>query len=131
MIPVWGRIIHFVACRIGRFIRLVGGCFLFCTREAYFATGGFSENLYAGEDIAFVRALKQVGRFVLPKPTVVTSARKLDVVGPWKVIRLMLRIALRGPRYENAWVIDLLYGQRARDCRNQAEHARDRYKSPQ
>jgi len=26
--------------------------------------------LYAGEDIAFVQALKKVGRFVVPKPTV-------------------------------------------------------------
>jgi glycosyltransferase involved in cell wall biosynthesis len=123
MIPVWGRIIHFVACRIGRFIRLVGGCFLFCTREAYLAAGGFSENLCAGEDIAFVRALKKLGRFVVPQPTVVTSARKLDVAGPWEVIRLMFRIALRGPRYENKWVIDLLYGQRARDSRKQAPRA--------
>src|SRR5215471_3269776 len=26
-IPLWGRIIHFMACRMGRLIRLVGGCF--------------------------------------------------------------------------------------------------------
>src|SRR5262249_44122270 len=100
-IPLWGRIIHFIACVIGRFIRLVGGCFLFCTREAYSAAGGFSESLYAGEDIAFVQALKKVGRFVVLKPTVVTSGRKLDVAGPWEVIGLMLRIAIRGPHYES------------------------------
>jgi glycosyltransferase involved in cell wall biosynthesis len=34
-VPLWGRIIHFMACGMGRLIRLVGGCFLFCTREAY------------------------------------------------------------------------------------------------
>jgi hypothetical protein len=54
-----------------------------CTREAYGAVGGFSESLYAGEDLAFVQALKKVGRFVVPKATVVTSARKLGVAGPW------------------------------------------------
>jgi glycosyltransferase involved in cell wall biosynthesis len=116
-IPLWGRIIHFMACVAGRLIRLVGGCFLFCTREAYTAVGGFSEDLYAGEDIAFVRALKKVGRFVVPKPTVVTSARKLRVAGPWEVIGLMLRIAIRGPRYESKWVRDILYGRRAQDSR--------------
>ncbi len=118
-IPRWGRIIHFLACALGRLIRLVGGCFLFCTREAYDATGGFSETLYAGEDIAFVQALKKLGRFVVPKPTVVTSGRKLDVAKPWEVIGLMLRIAVCGPHYESKWVHDLLYGRRAYDSRKQ------------
>ena len=116
-IPLWGRIIHSIACVLGRLIRLVGGCFLFCTREAYTATGGFSESLYAGEDIAFVQALKKVGSFVVLKPTVVTSARKLDVAGPWEVMGLMLKIAIRGARYENEWVFDLLYGRRAQDSK--------------
>ena len=42
--PLWGRIILFFAVRAARLIRWVGGCFLFCTREAYNATGGFSER---------------------------------------------------------------------------------------
>ena len=66
--PLWGRIILFFAVLAARLIRWVGGCFLFCTREAYLATGGFSESLYAGEDIAFVQALKKVGLFVLLRP---------------------------------------------------------------
>jgi glycosyltransferase involved in cell wall biosynthesis len=116
-VPFWGRVIHFAACRVGRLIRLVGGCFLFCTRDAFRAAGGFAEELYAGEDIAFVRALKALGRFVVPGPTVLTSARKLEVAGPWDVVSLMLRIALRGHRYDNPWVRDLLYGQRAHASR--------------
>lgn len=115
--PLWGRIILFFAVLAARLIRWVGGCFLFCTREAYRAAGGFSESLYAGEDIAFVQALKKVGRFVVPKPTVVSSGRKLAVVGPWEVMGLLLRIAFRGPRYENKMVLDILYGQRAQDCK--------------
>jgi glycosyltransferase involved in cell wall biosynthesis len=116
-VPLWGRIIHSFAVVVGRLIRWVGGCFLFCTREAYSATGGFSERLYAGEDIAFIQALKKVGRFVVPKPTVVTSGRKLDVVGPREVMVLMLTIALRGSRYESKWVLDILYGRRAQECK--------------
>jgi len=44
-IPLWARSIHFIACGMGRLIRLVGGCFLCCTRGAYHATGGFPETL--------------------------------------------------------------------------------------
>src|SRR6267154_1290504 len=109
--PLWGRIILSFAVALARLIRLVGGCFLFCTREAYAATGGFSEALYAGEDIAFVQDLKKVGRFVVPKPKVLSSGRKLDVVGPWEVMTLLLTIALRGPRYESKKVLDILYGR--------------------
>ena len=69
------------------------GCFVFCTREAYVATGGFSERMHAGEDLGFVQALKKAGRFVVLKPKVVTSGRKLDVAGPWDVIKLALTIA--------------------------------------
>ncbi len=115
--PLWARIILFFAVPMARLIQWAGGCFLFCTRAAYRATGGFSESMYAGEDLAFIQALKKVGRFVVLKPMVVTSGRKLDVVGPWEVMRLMLRIAICGPRYESQWVRDILYGQRARDSR--------------
>lgn len=112
-VPLWGRLILCFSVAVGRLIRVVGGCFLFCTREAYVATGGFSERLYAGEDIAFVQALKKLGRFVVPRPTVVTSGRKLAVVGPWEVMALMLTIAVRGSRYESKKVLDILYGRRA------------------
>ena len=115
--PMWARTILFFAVLVARLLRWACGCFVFCTRDAYVATGGFSESMYAGEDLAFVRALKKVGRFVVLRPKVVTSGRKLDVVGPWDVIRLALTIALRGPHYESKWVLDILYGRRARDCR--------------
>jgi glycosyltransferase involved in cell wall biosynthesis len=116
--PMWARIILFFAVLAARLIRWVGGCFLFCTREAYIATGGFSESLYAGEDIAFVQALKKVERFVLLKPKVLSSGRKLSVAEPWDVLALMLKIAIRGSRYESKWVLDILYGRRSQECRS-------------
>jgi len=109
--------------KVARLVRLVGGCFLFCTRDAYIATGGFDECLYAGEDMAFCQAIKKVGRFVVPGPTVVTSARKLKVVTPWEVIRLLVTIAIRGPRYESKWIFDILYGPRAQACRKPTDPA--------
>jgi glycosyltransferase involved in cell wall biosynthesis len=117
VVPLWGRIIHRLAVIAGRILRLAGGCCVFCTRETYLATGGFDETLYAGEDIAFVQALKKVGRFVVPGPTVLSSGRKLSVASPWEVIRLLGRIARRGPRYENEWTRDILYGHRAQECK--------------
>jgi glycosyltransferase involved in cell wall biosynthesis len=115
--PLWARLMLSFGVVAARLIRWACGCFLFCTREAYNAAGGFSEQLYAGEDIAFVQALKKVGRFVVLKPKVLSSGRKLDVVGPWQIIGLMFTIAIRGPRYESKWVLDILYGRRAQDCK--------------
>jgi len=115
--PLWARFIIWNAVWLGRRLRLVGGCFQFCTRDAYVAIGGYDETLRAGEDMAFCQAIKKIGRFVVPKPTVVTSARKLHVVTPWQVISLLVTIVLRGPQYESDWIIDILYGERAQACR--------------
>src|SRR5262249_18968725 len=103
-------------------IRWGGGCFVFCTRDAYNAIGGFSEELHAGEDIAFCQALKRIGRFVVPRPTVLSSARRLEVVGPWEVISLVFTIGIRGARYDSEWIPDILYGDRAEACRKPTEN---------
>jgi glycosyltransferase involved in cell wall biosynthesis len=115
--PLWARIIIWFAVKVARRIRLVGGCFQFCTRDAYNAIGGYDESFVAGEDMAFCQAIKKIGRFVVPGPAVVTSARKLSVVSPWEVISLLITILIRGPRYESPWIHDILYGDRAQACR--------------
>ncbi len=53
------------------------GCYLFCTRPAFLATGGFDEGLFATEEIAFSRALGRIGRVTILRDIVVTSGRKL------------------------------------------------------
>jgi glycosyltransferase involved in cell wall biosynthesis len=116
-VPLWGRIIHRLAVTAGRVLRMAGGCFVFCRRDAFLSIGGFDEALYAGEDIAFVQALKKVGPFIVPRPTVLSSGRKLSVASPWEVIRLLGRIALRGSRYEDEWTRDILYGRRAQQSK--------------
>jgi glycosyltransferase involved in cell wall biosynthesis len=115
--PLWGRIVFPVAITIARAIRMVGGCFLFCTRQAFEASGGFPEKLYAAEEVAFIRGLKKVGRFVVPGPSVITSGRKLDVIGPGEVIPLLLRVAIFGPYHETREGLDFLYGKRAQDSK--------------
>jgi glycosyltransferase involved in cell wall biosynthesis len=122
-IPCWAGTIIWFAVKVARRLRLVGGCFQFCTRDVFTAIGGYDETLRAGEDMAFCQAVKQVGRFVVPGPTVITSARKLKVVSPWEVIRLLATIAVRGPRYESKWIIDILYGGRAQASRKPTDVA--------
>ena len=41
--------------------RLAAGCFLYATRKAFDAAGGFDQSLYGAEEIALSRALKQKG----------------------------------------------------------------------
>src|SRR6185503_6725156 len=58
-----------------RVFRYTGGCFLFCTRAAYDASGGWSEEVYAGEEILMAQSLKRQGRFVIIRTPVITSGR--------------------------------------------------------
>jgi hypothetical protein len=95
-LPLWARLIYPVGVLAGRMMKVVGGCFLFCTREAFHAVGGFSERYFAGEEIAFIRLLKRQGRFVVPRETVITSGRKLNLVSAWKMLRLLFALAIRG-----------------------------------
>src|SRR4051812_3260887 len=45
-LPLYGRIMEAVAAPMYRALRLASGCFLFCTREAFAAAGGFDERLF-------------------------------------------------------------------------------------
>ena len=99
---------------MGRRLRLVGGCCLFCTREAFLAVGGFNERYYAAEEIAFVRALKRHGRVLVPRPTVITSGRKLSLLGARELLALLARVAIRGPEsFQRREGLDIWYGPRS------------------
>jgi len=47
-VPLWARTFYPVLVLVVRMLKLVGGCFLFCTREAFEGVGGFSERLLRG-----------------------------------------------------------------------------------
>lgn len=83
---------------IVRVARIAAGCFVFCTRAAFEAAGGFDERWYAGEDVAISRALARVGPFVLLREPVYTSARKLHTFTLAEHVWLMLRVAVQGRR---------------------------------
>jgi len=76
------------------------GCYVFCLREAFEATGGFDERYYASEEIHFSAALKQWGRarglrFRLLRQPVITSVRKADWYGNWGLLYRVLCLAVR------------------------------------
>ena len=99
-----------------RMLRLASGCFLFCTREAFHAVGGFDERLFAAEEGAMSRALGRQGRFVVLREFVVTSGRKFRAHKAREVIGLLARLARGGPatvrRREG---LELWYGERRTD----------------
>jgi len=68
--------------------KLAAGCFVFARRDAFLAVGGFSEKVYASEEIWLSRALRRWGRerglafVVLEEHPVRTSGRKGDWYSP-------------------------------------------------
>jgi glycosyltransferase involved in cell wall biosynthesis len=79
-----------------RIARIAPGCFQFCTRAAFEATGGYDERLFAAEDIVMSRALARLGRFVLLREAVLTSSRKLHTFGVREHGRLLWHFLLHG-----------------------------------
>ncbi len=79
--------------RIGRW---AAGCFVFCTRAAFEAAGGFDETIYAGEEIGFSRALKRHGRFVIVRAWVETSPRKVRGRSAWQMMRITADVLRKG-----------------------------------
>jgi glycosyltransferase involved in cell wall biosynthesis len=75
------------------------GAFLFCHAAAFRAAGGFSEELFASEEIDLSRRLKRLGRFiVLHRHPLTTSGRKAELYSWREHAGFMLRWALSGGR---------------------------------
>ena len=98
-LPLWVRLWVPVLERMSRWLNfLPSGACLFCTRSAFEMAGGFNEDYYAAEDVAFVATLRRQGRFIIPAETVVTSGRKARAHSFLSLWWLSTRMILRGPR---------------------------------
>lgn len=96
-VPIYGRIMAWLwLCIIQPFAHLASGCFLFCTRHAFEAAGGFDKTLYAAEDVVLSRRLSHLGRFVILQEEVVTSGRNLRSHSAFEALRILAGFALRG-----------------------------------
>ncbi len=99
-----------------RVMRLAGGCFVFCTREALERVGGWDETLFVGEEIELARALKGVGRFEVVREHVVTSGRKVRTHGARDLIGILARGAIGWRRMASRREgLELWYGPRRVD----------------
>ena len=115
-VPIWGAIMLPIVRGMLRAANVPAGCYVFCTRAAFEAAGGFDERLYAGEEIAFGRALRRHGRLVILRETVKTSGRKQRTHTMWEGLRLVAAVARRGPSsIRSRDRLSLWYGRRRDD----------------
>jgi len=77
--------------RLSRSLKLAAGCFVFCRRDAFDAVGGFSDKVFAGEEIFLSRHLKRWAKHrqllfkIVTEHPVETSPRKLLILVPGAV----------------------------------------------
>ncbi len=95
-VPRWANVALNITLLAFRALRWAAGCFVFCTREAFDAAGGWDESVFASEEILFSRALGTLGRFVVLREHVVTSGRKVRCYSAREIVATMLRIGLAG-----------------------------------
>jgi glycosyltransferase involved in cell wall biosynthesis len=115
-LPPYGRVLEAIAAPLYRAIRLASGCFLFCTRDAFRATGGFDETLFAAEEMAMSQALRRQGRVVILRESVTTSGRKLRSHSGREFLGTMLRLALAGRKsVRRREGLDVWYAERRAD----------------
>ena len=94
--PPWAKGIVKILVPTFRAMRWAAGCFLFCTRQAFDAVGGFDEAYYASEEIHMSRALGRKGRFVVLREAVTTSGRKTQKYSFWSSAGLLVRLMASG-----------------------------------
>ncbi len=89
---------------LSRRARWAAGSFMFCEAAAFRALGGFSETLYAGEEIELSRRLKRLARrqrrsiVILHRHPLRTSARKVRLYGAGELFLFLLRTIAYGGR---------------------------------
>jgi glycosyltransferase involved in cell wall biosynthesis len=88
---------------VSRATRWAAGSFIFCEAAAFREAGGFSEELYASEEIELFRRLKRLARrkgrsiVILHRYPLLTSCRKVRLYGWGEMLGFMLKtLAGRG-----------------------------------
>jgi glycosyltransferase involved in cell wall biosynthesis len=72
------------------------GCSIFVWKREFEAVGGFDPQYFAAEERYLSGALKQRGKFVILRETVLTSGRKLRLFSTWHLLRIGLGALLKG-----------------------------------
>ena len=100
---------------VSKLTGLAGGAFIFCLNEGFKDVQGFSEKVYAAEDVLFSRALKKWGRkrkqtfIISTKIKIFTSDRKLKWHSNWMILKTFLLISIFPWRVRNRDKMKLWY----------------------
>lgn len=95
-VPLYASAIEYLIRLVQPIVGLAPGCFLFCTREVYLKSGGYDETLYVSEEVFFAMRLRNLGRFVILREYVITSARKLRTRSALQLLTLGARLISGG-----------------------------------
>ena len=91
----FGSLVPKIWTCISKIFRLAAGSFVFCRKEYFEKIGGFSEKLFAGEEILFSINYKRLCRAngeifeIIDRFPVVTSSRKLSWFSPLQILTSM------------------------------------------
>ena len=115
-LPAYLRVFIPIEVWFARKMRMAFGCFLFCTREAFDAVGGFDPTIYATEEVTMSLALHRQGRFVCLRECVSTSGRKLRTHSTVEWFTQIYRITFARQRYiRDRAAMGVWYGERRPD----------------
>ena len=117
-VPRYAKLLMPFLAWFSRTVGLAAGCFLFCSRDAFVAVGGFDETYFGAEEIVMSRALRNRGRFVVLREAVTTSGRKLRTHSGVEVLKIFVRMLLRGfQAVKQREGMELWYAERRPDPR--------------
>jgi glycosyltransferase involved in cell wall biosynthesis len=87
--------------RLSRGQRMLAGSFIFCDTQVFRSIGGFSHELFAGEELDLTARLKKLGRetgkqiVILHRHPLATSARKMKLYSAGELVWFFLRALFR------------------------------------
>jgi glycosyltransferase involved in cell wall biosynthesis len=114
--PRWARVFMFFVLPVYAFLGLTPGAYIFATRAAFDAVGGFDDRVYGGEEVLLARALRREGKVRIVRSAVLTSGRKLRSHSVFEIFGIMFRLmrsGMKGVRTRDG--MDLWYGERRAD----------------
>ncbi len=81
-------------------MKIGAGCFLYCTKADFDSVGGFSEAVYASEEIWFSRSIKRLksnkGKsfHIITEHPVISSGRKFEWFSMWQQTLLFIMLTI-------------------------------------
>ena len=86
------------------------GCLMYARRADFEAVGGFDPTYFAAEERFLTEALRKRGPFVIVRPPVITSARKMRLFSTLELIRIAVPALFFGRhRLQRRRGLELLY----------------------